>query len=308
MTTKLVFLIKKYAKLILEKAWFAFHPYSKLYSISGTKNLNKNLAYSDKKTEPKFPELLEKFQVEVEEVVRNKKPFSFYKFGDGDFYFLKGIPLGSAKPGNRAMSKPLTDEDMNIFRANSALCNRYMCEIPQENRNLFKETFPGRKIDYPAEIVYGLIANKWLTSTFAEQIGVIGADAKVDLLQLLMTYPEYQEYLELKQFASYLKIPQKFACDNHLEVFTNLKNQILSSDCRVFLAGVGHVKSAILAPLAKETGSVILDIGSGIDALAGVISNHRPYFAKWINFQVTEEFDYSKIDYLQYRNSTIRAL
>ena len=123
-----------------------------------------------------------------------------------------------------------------------------------------------------------------------------------------MTYPEYQEYLELKQFASYLKIPQKFACDNHLEVFTNLKNQILSSDCRVFLAGVGHVKSAILAPLAKETGSVIIDIGSGIDALAGVISNHRPYFAKWINFQVTEEFDYSKIDYLQYRNSTIRAL
>lgn len=308
MTTKLVTLIKKYIKLALEKAWFALHPYSKLYSISGTKNLNRNLAYTDKKTEPKFPELLEQFQDEVQEVIRNKKPFSFYKFGDGDFYFLKGIPIGSAKPGNRAMSKPLTEEELNIFRTNSALCDRYMCEIPQENRSLFHEIFPGEEVDYPAEIVYGLIANKWLTSTFSGQIGVIGADAKIELLQLLMTYQEYQEYLGLNQFASYLKIPQKFACDNQLEVFTNLKNQILNSDCRVFLAGVGHIKSAILAPLAKETGSVIIDIGSGIDALSGVISNHRPYFAKWTNFQVTKQFDYSKIDYLQYRDSIIREL
>ena len=300
--------IKRYMKLAMEKIWFAFHPYSKLYHIAGTKNLNKNLAYSDNKSEPRFQDHLEKFQDEVEEVVRKKQSYSYYKFGDGDFYFLKAIPRGSAKPGNRAISKPLKDEDMETFRTNSALCDRYMCEIPQENRNLFIETFPDRKIDYPAEIAYGLIANKWFTSAFPEQLGVIGADVKVDLLHLLMTYPEYQEYLELKQFASYLKIPQKFACDNYLDVFTSLKNQILSSDCRLFLAGVGHIKSAILAPLAKETGSVIIDIGSGIDALAGVISNHRPYFAGWTNFQAIQEFDYSKIDYLQYRNSTVRAL
>ena len=112
----------------------------------------------------------------------------------------------------------------------------------------------------------------------------------------------------MKEFASYLKIPQKFACDNHSQVFSNLKNEILSSDCRFYLAGVGHLKSAILSPIAKETGSVIIDIGSGIYALSGVISSHRPYFAAWTNFQASKEFDYSKIDYLQYKSSSIKEL
>jgi hypothetical protein len=301
-------LVKKYAKLAMEKFWFAFHPYSNLYFISGTKNLNKNLAYSDKKTEPRFQEYLAEFQEEIQEVVRNRESFSYYKFGDGDFYFLNAIPRGSAKPGNRAISKPLSEEDLTIFRSHSVLCDRYMCEIPKENRELFKKTFLDKKIDFPAEIVYGLVANKWLTSSFPSQIGVIGADIKVDLLQILMTYPEYQDYLKLKEFANYLKIPQKFACDNHSQVFSNLKNEILSSDCRFYLAGVGHLKSAILSPLAKETGSVIIDIGSGIDALSGVISSHRPYFAAWTNFQARKEFDYSKIDYLQYKSSSIKEL
>lgn len=304
----ITFSLKKILQFTLEKIWFAFHPYSELYNIPGTKNLNKNKAYSDKHCEPQFQEYLEKFQNEVQDVVNRNIPFSYYKFGDGDFYFLKAIPRGSAKPGNRAISKPLAEKDLLIYRSNSVLCDRYMCEIPRVNRDLFKQTFPDKRIDFPAEIVYGLVANKWFTSNFSDQIGVIGADMKLDLLQLLMTFPEYQDYLGMNNFASYLRIPQKFAGDSYGLVFSNLKSQILSSECRLFLAGIGHVKSAILAPLAKETGSVIIDIGSGIDALAGVISSHRPYFAAWTNYQAVGKFNYSKIDYLQYKSSNIRNL
>jgi hypothetical protein len=292
----------------MDKVWFILHPYLSQYHIPGTRNLNKNIAYSKKELEPKFQELLEIFQSEVIQKVDEKKPFSYYKFGDGDFYFLNAIPKGSAKPGNRAISKVLTIQDLNLFRLNANLCDRYLCEIPTENRHLFSQVFPQKAVDFPAEIVYGLVANTWLTSNFSKQVGVIGADAKIELLQVLMSHPEYQEYLKLEKFSAYLKIPQKYACDNHAEVYADLKKRILESNCKLFLAGVGHLKSAILAPLAKETGSVIIDIGSGIDALSGVITNQRPYFAGWTNFQVPGEYDYSRIDYLQYRNSRIKIL
>ena len=299
---------KKHANILIEKLWFIVHPYSNEYHIPGTRNLNKNLAYSNSASEPKFQELLEVFQAEVIQKVNENKPFSFYKFGDGDFYFLNAIPKGSAKPGNRAISKVLSTQDLELFRTNANLCDRYLCEIPAENRQLFSQTFPQKVVDFPAEIVYGLVANKWLMSTFSHKIGVIGADAKIELLQVLMSHPEYQDYLKLEKFTTYLKIPQKYACDNHVNVYADLKRRILESDCKFFLAGVGHLKSAILGPLAKETGSVIIDIGSGIDALSGVISNNRPYFAGWTNFQAPDKFDYSRIDYLQYRTSTVKKL
>ncbi len=299
---------KKYVTILIEKAWFILHPYSNQYHIPGTRNLNKNIAYSKKELEPKFQELLEIFQSEVIQKVNERKPFSYYKFGDGDFYFLNAIPKGSAKPGNRAISKVLSTQELDFFRSNANLCDRYLCEIPSENRQLFSKVFPQKAVDFPAEIVYGLVANTWFTSNFSQQVGVIGADAKIELLQVLMSHPEYQEYLNLEKFSTYLKIPQKYACDNHAEVYSDLKKRILESDCRLFLAGVGHLKSAILGPLAKETGSVIIDIGSGIDALSGVISNHRPYFAGWTNFQVPGEYDYSRIDLLQYRTSHVKNL
>ena len=64
---------------------------------------------------------------------------------------------------------------------------------------------------------------------------------------------------------------------------------------------MGHVKSYIFSQLKKYKKAVFIDVGSGIDALAGIIDYNRPYMLDWINHQVTDkEFDYTEIDFLQY--------
>ena len=38
--------------------------------------------------------------------MREKNNLTYYKFGDGDYYFLRKEPRGSAKPGRRALKRP----------------------------------------------------------------------------------------------------------------------------------------------------------------------------------------------------------
>ena len=71
-----------------------------------------------------------------------------------------------------------------------------------------------------------------------------------------------------------------------------------NSSSKLFLLGVGHVKSGLLSELKKIKNAVFLDIGVGIDALAGVINIKRPYFGLWNNFQIKNDSIYKEIDIL----------
>jgi len=52
----------------------------------------------------------------------------------------------------------------------------------------------------------------------------------------------------------------------------------------LFLVSVGHVKSGLLSELKLFRNAVFLDVGVGIDALAGIVNLSRPYFGDWQNF------------------------
>jgi hypothetical protein len=68
---------------------------------------------------------------------------------------------------------------------------------------------------------------------------------------------------------------------------------------------MGSAKLGVMSTLPSYHRAVYLDVGSGIDALAGIIDPWRPYFGDWINFQLDDESCYSGIDFLQvgeYRN------
>ena len=114
-----------------------------------------------------------------------------------------------------------------------------------------------------------------------------------------MQNQEYQEYLGLEKFQDYIHIPQTFACDNIDETEELVAEQLKSSKSKIFLLGVGHVKSALLHRLKKYKDAVFLDVGSSRDALAGIIDHGRPYMGDWTNYR-TREFDYSSLDILQY--------
>ena len=269
------------------------------YKIEGTINNDQNPCFHDETTYPKFQEELEEFKHLLIELVYLNEPKTFYKFGDGDYYFLNKIPTGSATPGRRALSKSYDEINHDAFVKGAQECDYYTCEIYPENRVNFIDVIQ-RRIDYPAEFGYGLVANKWLLKTFAGQIGLIGAGAKLNIIKNLMEAPQYQEYLGLEKFEDYISLPQKFACDDFEATEKMVASQLMKSTSKIFLMGMGHVKSGLIHRLSKYRNAVFLDVGASIDALAGIIDVDRPYAGDWTNYQIDDVQLYKGIDFLAY--------
>ena len=269
------------------------------YKIEGTINNDQNPCFHDETTYPKFQEELEEFKHLLIELVYLNEPKTFYKFGDGDYYFLNKIPTGSATPGRRALSKSYDEINHDAFVKGAQECDYYTCEIYPENRVHFMDVIQ-RRIDFPAEFGYGLVTNKWLLKTFAGQIGLIGAGLKLNIIKNLMEAPQYQEYLGLEKFEDYISLPQKFACDDLDATEEMVASQLMKSTSKIFLMGMGHVKSGLIHRLSKYRNAVFLDVGASIDALAGIIDVDRPYAGDWTNYQIDDVQLYKGIDYLAY--------
>ena len=271
-----------------------------IYRLEGTSFINPPLEYSNKDSYPNFQIELEEFKSLLNNQVKNNIGASYYKFGDGDYFFLKKEPKGSAKPGKRALSKSYWRIGHKEFVNGSKKNDYYMCEIMEQNRSYFQEIF-NKGFDFPGEFVYGLLANKWLLKSFKGKVGIIGADEKIKIIQELIKNEEYQEYLGINKFEDYISIPQKFACDNIKKTREMVKNQLQQATSSIFLLGVGHVKSGLTYLLPTYKKAVYLDIGSGVDALAGIIDKKRPYFNNWINYKLKNNSIYNNVDYLQFQ-------
>ena len=269
------------------------------YKIEGTINNDQNPCFHDETTYPQFQEELEEFKDLLKKLVDFNQSRTFYKFGDGDYYFLNKIPTGSATPGRRALSKSYDEINHDAFVKGAQECDYYTCEIYPENRVNFIDVIQ-RRIDYPAEFGYGLVANKWLLKTFAGQIGLIGAGAKLNIIKNLMEAPQYQEYLGLEKFEDYISLPQKFACDDLDATEEMVASQLMKSTSKIFLMGMGHVKSGLIHRLSKYRNAVFLDVGASIDALAGIIDVDRPFAGDWTNYQIDDVQLYKGIDFLAY--------
>ena len=269
------------------------------YKIEGTINNDQNPCFHDETTYPSFQSELEEFKDLLKKLVEDNVSKTFYKFGDGDYYFLNKIPTGSATPGHRALSKSYDDINHDAFVKGAQECDYYTCEIYPENRVNFIDVIQ-RRIDYPAEFGYGLVANKWLLKTFAGQIGLIGAGLKLNIIKNLMEAPQYQEYLGLEKFEDYISLPQKFACDDLDATEEMVASQLMKSTSKIFLMGMGHVKSGLIHRLSKYRNAVFLDVGASIDALAGIIDVDRPFAGDWTNYQIDDVQLYKGIDFLAY--------
>jgi len=270
------------------------------YQIDGCVNIDTHPCFWNSESYPEFQEEIERFKSLLVELVEKNESKTFYKFGDGDYFFLKADEYGSATPGRRALSKSYSQINHKAFTDGASLCDYYTCEIYPENRSKFREVISETNIDFPAEYGYALIANKWLFETFAGSIGLIGASTKMNLISELMEAEQYQEYLGLEKFEDYISLPQKFACDDLDATEAMVAEQLKNSTSKIFLMGMGHVKSGLIHRMKKYTDAVFLDVGAGIDAIAGIIDVGRPYFGDWTNYQIDEEDLYADVDYLAY--------
>ncbi len=284
-----------YIKHYLEK----YKRYHKIYNIPETKNISGLNFYNNPNVYPLFQKDLAKFKELLVSLVNQKANVTFYKFGDGDYYFLKQREFGSARPGARALSKPYNKINIKEFW-DGVLKNDYIItEIMPKRFAMFKELFPERKRDFPSEYCHGLVANKWFFKTFKGKLGLIGAKEKLKIIELLMQHREYRDYLGIDKFNDYIYIPQKFAADDIKSLEKSIAAQLKNSKSDIFLLGIGHVKSALLYRLKKYKQAVYVDVGGAIDAIAGVMNIRRLHMAKWENYQL-KNFDYSNIDYMKY--------
>ena len=169
-----------------------------------------------------------------------------------------------------------------------------MCQLLTHHVGWFRGYF-NKNFDFPVDYVYASLASGWFTKEFNGNIGIIGADVKMDLISKLCEKSEYKEYLGFDGFSDYIKMPQKFLCDNIDEAEKSMGEQLTNSKSSIFLVGIGHAQQALLHRMKKYKDAVYIVVGSGIDALAGVQDNSRPYMGDWINFKI-KDYDYSKID------------
>ena len=73
----------------------------------------------------------------------------------------------------------------------------------------------------------------------------------------------------------------------------------VNKDTFIYLYGVGHVKSGLIHHLPRIKNAIYLDIGAGIDGLAGIIDPDRPYAASWVNYRL-KNYNYGSLDLLNY--------
>ena len=87
-----------------------------------------------------------------------------------------------------------------------------------------------------------------------------------------------------------------------------IRPQLEKSKSKLFLLGIGHAKSGILHKFSQwKPNSVFLDVGAGIDMIAGSINSKRPFAGGWINYRI-KDYDYSNIDYMRYDHKNERYL
>ena len=78
--------------------------------------------------------------------------------------------IGSAKPGNRALSVSYSEINLESHRDGANKCDYYTCEIYPENRLMFSEVIK-KEISYPTEYGYGLDLTNGFSKSLMVKLG-----------------------------------------------------------------------------------------------------------------------------------------
>lgn len=261
--------------------------YLDLYKIEDTFNLNSNECFSSEAIYPEFQEHLKDFKNLLISLVENNQSKTFFDFSESDYKFLKE-------------KKKINSYE--LYSESLLSCDYYNCQIYPEICSKFREVIERKNIDFPSEYGYGLLANKWILKTFSGKIGLIGTEKKINIIQNLMQFSQYQQYLELEKFEDYITIPNKVIFENLEKIEKSIAKQLKKSSAKIFIVDIEILKSELLYKLKMYTDAVFLTIEDSIDALSGIIDVEKPFFGDWTNYQIDEPSLYKNLDYKSCRN------
>ena len=262
-----------------------------IYKINGTNYLDPEKEYSDPDIYPLFQENYTEFKKILTDESKLKINNTYYKFGDGDYLLFKDKKHGTTKPGVRDIKRSIKALDIDKVKISALQHDKYFCEII--NFHMMDEVLK-KPLDFPAEYLYASVANKWFFNNF-KKISIIGSEVKLELIHELMKNKEYKNHIGIDEFHDLIPIPQTGALSNSKKIFSSIKNHVKSSNPEVFLAGIGLAQNTLLKQLKEVSNVPIISIGSGVDAIAGVIDIYRPYYGDWINYRIRNSKLYKKI-------------
>lgn len=247
------------------------------------------------------PNFYPNFQIDIVEFKniliesnKNKLPYVVMRVYDGEFLFLNK-EVGGNGP-KRHYSKLLTNDFVKPFFDGCYKVNILSCQLNINMLIKFNKVIPNPKPKFiPMDIIYGLFANKWILSNFKNKIALIGGNEKMNVIQELIKYKDYQEYICNDYFLDYISVPERFACDNTDILIEQIGTKIKNSNAEVFLFGIGISKMAMAHRFKNYKDAIFIDIGCGMSGLAGSVETDRPYFGSWNNYRI-KTYDYSKID------------
>ena len=307
-----------------------------LYKIDGTSNIHEEQhsdCYTDPNFWPTFQEDMENFKKKITSCLENNEPLTVLRMGHAE-HCLFNLLVPFPKKGSiivkgilpRHYTKQQTGNTWVKLLESISSADYVTTQIGRDFEKwiwdlihyanvyehfkqtnnlqhlfhtpiLFSQNYTSNeKMDMPLDIIYGLLTNKWLLKIFKNQIGFIGNKGKLDVIKNLMNYDEYKKYIENDTFLEYIDIPQRCALeDDKLE--THIFEKVKNSDCKVFFIGAGVAKLKFFYNLKKiKPDGIFIDVGHGLDAIAGLADYERPYFGSWQNYKM-KSYDYSNIDF-----------
>lgn len=280
-----------------------------LYCIEGTSNIClrelEGPEYCTSTTWPTFQEDWKKLKEEIVDYVKKGVPRLYLRIFDGEFHFLQGIKLGNV--GTRHCSLPLTPDHLKKFYDGFLKADVVSTQLYAEEMAKYTRLFPRRPFDIPMELLYSLVSSRWIFQQFPDSIGLIGGEQKMAVIQTLMKYEDYREYLGVERFTDYISVPERFTANDPEKVLESIQEQIRNSKAKVFLFGIGIGKLAIAHRFKEFSNAVFIDVGCGISALAGTTSIQRPYFGSWMNFRL-RSWNYSQMDQIDFKETDNRNL
>ena len=234
-----------------------------------------------------FQDYYDKLVHEIEDSLKNNRPLSVIRSGDGEAYFLQEKYIGNI------VKRHLTTKDNNIdtdFWIRQYLKNDLITYDANISLRRLWTPIVGKgviKNYYPLHVVYALVANRDIFSLVKDKkIGFIGAKKKLNMISKLMNHEQYRTYTKLSKIQSYIAIPDFGACNYPDKLLNDILRESEKNPCDIYFVAAGIAKIYFMSELRDKLNCIVIDIGSGIDALAGIIPKDRQCFGKWVNFRI----------------------
>ena len=261
------------------------------FKIPNTVNYDPQQLKYEYKNNNNYPNWLDKYE-ELKELIKEwskkKEPKVILRCFDGEWKYLNKTRMNYLEGHYSNFDNKI----INDIKKNIQNVDIFTSHLTHKKER--ETVLPNREIDYPMEFVYSLLSSKWILNNFKNKISLIGGTGRMELIKKLMNKEEYRNYINQDNFNEYISVPELQGCqyiDSTLEI---IKDGLKNSKSEIVLFGMGISKLGIIDKLKDCHNAIFIDIGHGMDCLAGIGNPIRPYFGMWKNYRLID-MDYGDV-------------